>query len=117
MAGWRAEIKRYLFVFLVVGLVAHLSGVLLPGLLLLALALLVMDLLQLHRLQKWLALDHASDKSAPPESFGIWGGVFDGIYRLQKQERRASAHLESLLNKAQESSAALVMGGGDDQPP
>lgn len=44
-----------------------------------------------------------------PEGFGLWGGVFDGIYRLQKQERRASAYLENIVNKAQESSAALEM--------
>ena len=65
--------------------------------------------MQLHRLTKWLAKDHASDRSAPPEGFGLWGGVFDGIYRLQKQERRASAYLENIVNKAQESSAALEM--------
>ncbi len=110
MYTWRSEFKRYLLIFAVVGVVCYFFGVLLPGLLVLTLVLLGIDLMQLHRLQKWLAIDHASDKSAPPESFGVWGGVFDGIYRLQKQERRASAHLESLLNKAQESSAALEMG-------
>ncbi|MCG8413975.1 MAG: phosphate regulon sensor histidine kinase PhoR [Pseudomonadales bacterium] len=110
MYTWRGEFKRYLLIFAVVGIVSYFFGVLLPSLLILTLILLGIDLLQLHRLQKWLAIDHASDKSAPPESFGVWGGVFDGIYRLQKQERRASAHLESLLNKAQESSAALEMG-------
>ena len=47
--------------------------------------------------------------SEPPESFGLWGDIFDGIYRLQKQERRASSYLANIIDKAQESSAALEM--------
>jgi len=80
-----------------------------PALFMLLGSYVLFNLMQLHRLTKWLAKDHASDRSAPPEGFGLWGGVFDGIYRLQKQERRASAYLESIVNKAQESSAALEM--------
>ena len=110
MYTWRSEIKRYALIYGATGLLGYFLGILLPSLLVLTLILLGIDLLQLNRLQMWLAKDHGSDKSAPPESFGVWGAVFDGIYRLQKQERRASAHLESLLNKAQESSAALEMG-------
>ncbi len=110
MYTWRDELKRYVLIFGIVGIIGYFLGILLPSLLLLTIVLLGIDLLQLHRLQKWLAKDHGSDKSAPPESFGVWGAIFDGIYRLQKQERRASAHLESLLNRAQESSAALEMG-------
>lgn len=110
MYTWRDELKRYVLIFGIVGIIGYFLGILLPSLLLLTIVLLGIDLLQLHRLQKWLAKDHGSDKSAPPESLGVWGAIFDGIYRLQKQERRASAHLESLLNRAQESSAALEMG-------
>ena len=80
-----------------------------PALFMLLGSYVLFNLMQLHRLTKWLAKDHASDRSAPPEGFGLWGGVFDGIYRLQKQERRASAYLENIVNKAQESSAALEM--------
>ncbi len=90
-------------------LVGYSIDQLLPALLLLVGSYVLFDLVQLHRLTKWLAKDHASDRSAPPEGFGLWGGVFDGIYRLQKQERRASAYLENIVNKAQESSAALEM--------
>ena len=90
-------------------LVGYSIGQFLPALLLLLVCYVLFNLVQLHRLTKWLAKDHASDRSAPPEGFGLWGGVFDGIYRLQKQERRASAYLENIVNKAQESSAALEM--------
>ncbi len=109
MYNWRSEIKRYIAVLALVSLVGYLLGALIPAILLCLASIVLIDLLQLYRLHKWLAKDHSSDKSAPPESFGVWGNIFDGIYRLQKQERRASAYLENILHKAQESSAALEM--------
>lgn len=107
MYNWRSEIRRYLSLLVVVSLLGYWLDLLLPALLLFFASLVVIDMVQLNRLHKWLAKDHTADKSAPPESFGIWGTIFDGIYRLQKQERRASAYLEKILHKAQESSAAL----------
>jgi len=85
-------------------------GELLLVLLLATLAYIGLNLYQLRRLNLWLAQDPTQRQSDPPESFGIWGDIFDGIYRLQNQERKASAHLENIINKAQESSAALEMG-------
>lgn len=109
MQAWRSELRKQVLILFSVCLVGYSIGQLLPALLLLLVCYVLFNLVQLHRLTKWLAKDHASDRSAPPEGFGLWGGVFDGIYRLQKQERRASAYLENIVNKAQESSAALEM--------
>ena len=109
MQAWRSELRKQVLILVSVCLVGYSIGQLLPALLLLLACYVLFNLVQLHRLTKWLAKDHASDRSAPPEGFGLWGGVFDGIYRLQKQERRASAYLENIVNKAQESSAALEM--------
>jgi len=72
-------------------------------------AYIVFTLSQLLRLKNWLSQDHSYSDANPPESIGLWGEIFDGIYRLQKQKRKASHHLESIINKAQESSAALEM--------
>jgi two-component system phosphate regulon sensor histidine kinase PhoR len=107
--AWCSELRKQVLILVSVCLVGYSIGQLLPALLLLLVCYVLFNLVQLHRLTKWLAKDHASDRSAPPEGFGLWGGVFDGIYRLQKQERRASAYLENIVNKAQESSAALEM--------
>ena len=109
MQAWRSELRKQVLILVSVCLVGYSIGQFLPALLLLLVCYVLFNLVQLHRLTKWLAKDHASDRSAPPEGFGLWGGVFDGIYRLQKQERRASAYLENIVNKAQESSAALEM--------
>ena len=109
MQAWRAELKRHFLVLAAVSLAGFATGELTLAWLLLFVSYAVFNFYQLLRLTKWLAKDHSSNKSAPPESFGLWGGIFDGIYRLQKQERRASAYLENIVNKAQESSAALEM--------
>ena len=67
------------------------------------------NLYQLRRFNLWLNRDSSETDSEPPETFGLWGDIFDGIYRLQKQERRASSYLANIVDKAQESSAALEM--------
>lgn len=107
MHNWRAELKRQLIILAAVSLFGYLTDTLLWSLLLLFFLYAIFNLYQLRRLHLWLGRDHTTDRSAPPESFGLWGTIFDGIYRLQKQERRASAHLESIVNKAQDASAAL----------
>lgn len=109
MQAWRAELKRHFLILAAVSLAGFATGELVLAWLLLFVSYAVFNFYQLLRLSKWLAKDHSSNKSAPPEGFGLWGGIFDGIYRLQKQERRASAYLENIVNKAQESSAALEM--------
>jgi len=67
------------------------------------------NLYQLRRFNLWLNRASSETDSEPPESFGLWGDIFDGIYRLQKQERRANSYLANIIDKAQESSAALEM--------
>lgn len=85
--------------------VGHISWVMLISLCLYYL----FNLYQLRRFNLWLNRDSSESDSEPPESFGLWGDIFDGIYRLQKQERRASSYLANIIDKAQESSAALEM--------
>lgn len=109
MQAWRAELRRHFLILAAVSLAGFATGELVLAWLLLFISYAVFNFYQLLRLTKWLAKDHSSNKSPPPESIGLWGVIFDGIYRLQKQERRASAYLENIINKAQESSAALEM--------
>ncbi|MFK0571019.1 phosphate regulon sensor histidine kinase PhoR [Endozoicomonas sp.] len=64
---------------------------------------------QLHRLIGWL--DEASRKELdPPESSGIWGEVFDGIYRIQRRHNRSKQRLANVIERIQESTAALNDG-------
>ncbi len=110
MRTWRSELERLLLIVVIAAGVGLVFGELL---LIVVLSLLIytgFNLYQLQRLIRWLTKEPTEDQTEPPESFGIWGEIFDGIHRLQNQERKASAHLESIINKAQESSAALEIG-------
>ncbi|MFK7865685.1 MAG: phosphate regulon sensor protein PhoR, partial [Pseudohongiellaceae bacterium] len=109
MQSWQKELKRLLVVSLIIGIGGSLAGYAEFALMVFFAAYCFYNLFQLHRMNRWLSQDPSSKKNAPPESIGLWGEIFDGIYRLQKQERKASAYLESIINKAQESSAALEM--------
>ncbi|MDA1371442.1 MAG: phosphate regulon sensor histidine kinase PhoR [Proteobacteria bacterium] len=110
MRPWRSELKRLLLMLAMAAGIGFLLGQMTLTLLLSLLLYSALNLFQLRRLDLWLAKDPTLNQSDPPESFGVWGAIFDGIYRLQNQERKASAYLENIINKAQESSVALEIG-------
>ena len=65
-------------------------------------------LVQLGRLHHWLT-DTAAGVD-PPESMGLWGDVFDEIYRLQKRHFNARDRLQTMINRVQESTNSLRDG-------
>ena len=109
MQNWLTEVKRFLLILAVVVTLGFLSGQPLLALLTALAVYAVVNFYQLRRLYRWLSNYPAVNHEEPPESFGLWGDIFDGIYRLQRQERKASAYLESIIAKAQESSSVLEM--------
>ncbi|SDS43641.1 PAS/PAC sensor signal transduction histidine kinase [Pseudomonas asplenii] len=60
---------------------------------------------QLMRLHEWLRL-HKPDE-APPDGYGLWGDVFDSIYHLQRRDQRVRGRLQAVIDRVQESTAAL----------
>ncbi|MGJ8690610.1 MAG: phosphate regulon sensor histidine kinase PhoR [Gammaproteobacteria bacterium] len=106
---WRSELNRLLFVIASATVLGLLFGQTTLFVLLAVLGYLGQLLFQLYRLNRWLEDLPDSEQKDPPEATGIWGWIFDGIYRLQRREREAVNHLKSILDKAQESSAALEM--------
>ncbi|NKB35443.1 MAG: phosphate regulon sensor histidine kinase PhoR [Pseudomonadales bacterium] len=109
MSSWRTELNRCLIILGITGIFGLVIGELLLVWLFALAAFVVISLYQLRRLNFWLLDATADNKLEPPESFGLWGEIFDAIYRIQKQERKASQFLEQIIDKAQESSAALEM--------
>lgn len=64
---------------------------------------------QLLRLLNWL--EEAAEKEIePPESKGIWGDIFDGIHRVQRRHSRSRKRLASVIERIQDSTAALSDG-------
>lgn len=62
---------------------------------------------QMQRFYVWLS--RHSDRP-PPSSSGIWGDIFDAIYRMRKQQAAQQQHLQQQLTRMQDSTAALKDG-------
>lgn len=107
--NWRTDLNRHLLLIFAASIVGYLFGQLLLTLTIVLAGYAARNYYQLYRLYKWLSLEPDTRPSEPPESRGIWGEIYDGIYRMQKQERQSKAYLQNIINKAQESSAALEM--------
>jgi two-component system phosphate regulon sensor histidine kinase PhoR len=50
--------------------------------------------------------EHQPDEP-PPDGYGLWGEVFDSIYHLQRRNQRARGRLQAVIDRVQESTAAL----------
>lgn len=104
MGSWSRELWR-------IGLLAgggSLAGALLsiPALGLAAgLAIsLAYHLFQLLALRRWLT---HSTQSEPPAASGLWGELFDHLYRYQKRQRQTQQRLQTMLKRIEESSEAM----------
>ena len=62
---------------------------------------------QLLRLHRWLG---EREPGEPPEDYGLWGAVFDSIYQMQRRDQRARDRLQAVIDRIQESTAALRDG-------
>ncbi|MBP8202494.1 MAG: phosphate regulon sensor histidine kinase PhoR [Pseudomonas sp.] len=60
---------------------------------------------QLLRLHTWLRTRQADE--TPPEGYGLWGDVLDSIYHLQRRNLKARDRLQAVIDRVQESTAAL----------
>jgi two-component system phosphate regulon sensor histidine kinase PhoR len=60
---------------------------------------------QLLRLHRWLRTRKGDEP--PPDGYGLWGEVFDNIYHLQRRDQKARGRLQAVIDRVQESTAAL----------
>ncbi|MEX0617617.1 MAG: phosphate regulon sensor histidine kinase PhoR [Pseudohongiellaceae bacterium] len=107
LQDWRKELRRLVILMLVAAFIGVLAGQVAIAIIATLLLYLARTFYQLRRLDRWINQSEAGVSTSPPESVGFWGDIFDGIYRLQKRERQAIQRLQAILDKAQESSAAL----------
>ncbi len=61
-------------------------------------------LYQLYRLERWLRIGRRRN---PPESWGIWGEVFEHYYRLQRRYYKRKKRLARVIREFRESTAAM----------
>ena len=62
---------------------------------------------QMQRFYLWLA---RYDDEPLPSSSGIWGDIFDAMYRMRKRQAEQQADLQQQLTRMQDSTAALKDG-------
>ena len=104
--GFKTELRRLLIIFVICvgyGILFGLQWWLLFCGLSLYLAWLFY---QMYRLNQWLirGLD------VPPESNGLWGDIFDNIYKLQCQQQAETQNLQAVIKRIQEITSALKDG-------
>ncbi len=63
--------------------------------------------IQMHRLEAWL---RDGRRSQPPESWGVWGEVFEHYYRLQRRYTKRKKRLTRVIREFRESTAAMPDG-------
>lgn len=63
-------------------------------------------LFQLSRLERWML----NNKSDVPDATGIWGEIFNHIFRLQKRNKKQKKNLAASLTRFQQVAAALPDG-------
>jgi len=95
------RVSLALLVLVVLGL---LTGWWLLVLLLALLAALVWDWVNLWRLEHWLRLGRKLD---PPKSVGLWGQVFDGLYRMRKRSRDRDKRRRNVVRNYRDSVKAM----------
>lgn len=100
----KQEATRLLYFLLLFGLVGWLINY--PGwaLALGFLSYIGLHLQQLEKLHRWLRQEGSGEV---PEASGLWGDVFQRIYQLQRDERRARDSLISIIERARASVSAL----------
>lgn len=104
---WRNTIISWLIGLIACVVIGLILGQLLGVLLLYVLGSLYWQLYQLYLFHNWLRY---SGKAAPPEASGIWGQVFDAVYRLQKKQRKSKRRMRQALTRIESSTSALKEG-------
>ena len=101
---WQAELTRIVYTGLLAAIIGWLSGSVTLALMTVMALYLFFALRFLIRLDRWL---EDSSHQEPPESWGVWGHLFDKMYHHQRRYQQQTQRLTGIINKVQRSSGAL----------
>lgn len=104
---WRSAIRRLVFNLALAFVIGWTFDVLTYAIMLTLAVYLTWHLRQLHKLQQWLT---SRETEEPPTSHGLWGSIFDDVYRLQRRQEKSKNKLKAMLKRVQDSTAALKDG-------
>lgn len=107
-AAWLAEfLLPALWVALAVLLWLIFGGVLGWWIALALVATGLRHIIQMHRLESWL---RNGRRSQPPQSWGVWGEVFEHYYRMQRRYAKRKKRLARVIREFRESTGAMPDG-------
>ena len=104
---WQQAFIRWTLGLVVSFTIGILIGKLFMCLFLFVLFGLCSNLYQLYQFHSWV---RRLGKASPPEASGIWGDVFDAVYRLQKKQRKSKKRMRRALSRIENSTSALKEG-------
>lgn len=105
--GFSAEIRRVLFIGILCSSIGFIIGYLTWSLIMGGFIYMIWMLSQIRRLDHWLNNHH---QTPPPDASGIWGDIFDRIYKLQQTQKKEKRQLQHLVNRVQDATSALRDG-------
>lgn len=106
LGSWLAELRRLLLLLVASGVVGWAIGYTTEAVLVALVGLCGYWLYQMLRIRNWLA-----DTSVePPEGAGLWGTIFDQMFRLQQQNREARLQLQSTVDYLRDSFMSIRDG-------
>ena len=100
---WWKEFRNVTLYFILAVSVGAILGYLWQALAVGAALLVAYWLYQLRRVSEWMRRPDVE----PPEARGIWGEIFDSIYRLQRLDREERDRLQTAVSYLRDSLAAL----------
>jgi len=102
--SFRETILKLLFIFIIAGMVGFLFNLAAVFIAVSAIVLLIWHYRHLHLLTDWL---WRSKSISPPSADGVWGEVFDGLYRQTKQNRQKQKLLSDKIRQFRDGAEAL----------
>ncbi len=102
--SWSRTLLRFSFYFSVCLLVGYIFDHMLASIFIFLIALLSTHYIHLYRLTKWL---WHSKTMSPPSAPGIWHHIYEGVYHLQRRNRKKRKNLGELVKRFREGSEAL----------
>jgi len=100
-----AEYWRLVLVVSLGALIGFLFGDISFGMLIGMTIYLIRHLVYINKLSKWLS--QSKSNLEPPEGRGIWFGIFNRIYALQKRNKSQKIKLAAALTRFQEAASAM----------
>lgn len=93
--------------FIIAGLIGAMFDAFAWGLAITGISYITWHYLQLRKLHIWLKNPDLKD---PPDSYGLWGAIFDDVFRLQNRQKKSRKRLKAVIRRVQDSTTALRDG-------